>query len=257
MKQRESGFLVLGSWSRVAGALVRLGLVLGLGALLPAAGAAEHVTNSVSLLPNGGFEQVDPADPSKPAHWDKLDGLGVQWVQAEGSGSGKAIRMDTAQTEKAMVAQWRLKGIDKWDVPGATGDPIAATYGLSYYSDPISVQIGQAYRISFRWQGASGGIKVWVRGYGQLKGEERRLYDTIVNGRGGKEWTAQTQTFHPTRRTPAVTYVRVMLFAYWPPGVYWFDDVVITPVPMSEWEAEAGLSATNPPTAQVPPAPAP
>ena len=51
--------------------------------------------------------------------------------------------------------------------------------------------------------------------------------------------------------------MRVMLFAYWPPGVYWFDDVVITPIPMSEWEAESGLSATNQPPAPAPAVPAP
>ena len=35
-----------------------------------------------SVLPNGDFQQGDPAHPGKPAHWDLPDGLGVQWTDA-------------------------------------------------------------------------------------------------------------------------------------------------------------------------------
>jgi hypothetical protein len=35
--------------------------------------------------------------------------------------------------------------------------------------------------------------------------------------------------FSPTRVRPEVTEMRVMLYAYWPPGVYWFDNVRIEP----------------------------
>ena len=29
---------------------------------------------------------------------------------------------------------------------------------------------------------------------------------------------------------PEVTEMKVMLYAYWPPGLYWFDNVTIEPV---------------------------
>ena len=206
--------------------------------------AACGTSNDVSLIPNGGFEEADAANPGKPAGWDVPDGLGVQWVEAEGGGSGKAIRMDTAVSEKDMVASWRKAGLDQWDVPKATGDAIAATYGLSYYSDWLPVVSGQVYRVRFRWKGP-GGAKVWVRGYGLLRGEPRHIFDALINGEGGQDWTAQSQTFHPTRRTPHVTRMRVMLYAYWPPGVYWFDDVRLETATVEEWEKESGLTVTN------------
>ncbi len=211
-------------------------------AILGAAGPPDS-DKPASLVRNGDFSQPDPADPAKPAHWDKPDGLGVQWAVLaageDGPERGRAIRLNTAIPETAMLAQWKKTGIDKWNIPDPTGAPVAGAYGLSYYSDAMPVAAGQAYRIAFRFKGASGGAKVWVRGYGLLRGRERRLYDTIVNCRAaGGGWTAFSQTFHPTASTPGVASIRVMLFATWPPGVYWFKDVAITPVPTAAWRAE-------------------
>ena len=156
--------------------------------------------------------------------------------------------MNTAISEKDMEAQWRKVGLDQWSIPKPAPDPIAATYGLSFYSDSMPVVSGQAYQVSFKFKGA-GGAKVWVRGYGHMgptarkrlfedpKG--RRLYETIVNcTKGGSGWTAYSRCFHPTTNTPAVTSMRVMLYAYWPPGIYGFDDVAITPVSNEVWQAD-------------------
>jgi hypothetical protein len=35
-----------------------------------------------SVLPNGDFEQGDPAHPGQALHWDAVDGLGVRWTDA-------------------------------------------------------------------------------------------------------------------------------------------------------------------------------
>jgi hypothetical protein len=176
-----------------------------------------------ALLVNGDFEQADPKDAGKPAGWDKPDGLGVQWI-------GKAIRMDTRISERDMVAQWRKVGLT-WDIPNPAGNAIAETYGLSYYSDPMPVKSGQTYRVSFDYKGPSGGAKVWVRGWGMFQGEKRRRWETIVFCRTqGKDWTHLEQDFHPTKARPEVTEMKVMLYAYYPPGEYWFDNVKIEPV---------------------------
>ena len=207
---------------------------------------------TTNLVQNGGFEEADLADTNKPAFWDRLDGLGVQWVNVPaddgGAGRGKVIRMDTRISEADMVAQWKKVGITKWDIPKPAKDPVAATYGLSYYSDSMPVLSGQAYRVSFNFKGA-GGAKVWVRGYGKMGPTHRkrlfedplgrRLYETIVNCTlGGKDWTAYSRCFHPTTNTPTVTSMKVMLFSYWPPGIYWFDDLAITPVSNEVWRAD-------------------
>ena len=206
--------------------------------LLLALSGAVSQTNAPppALLPNGGFEAADPADAAKPAGWDRLDGLGVRWAVETNGSANRFILMNTAVSENAYVASCRKAGLEKWVFPNAAESAIAATYGLSYYSDSIPVPAGQAYRLTFRYRGASGGAKVWVRGYGLIRGEERRRYETIVNGRTSSTgWTDFAQCFHPTLHTPSVTRIRIMLYAYWPPGLYAFDDVAIYPVTEAEW----------------------
>ena len=208
--------------------------------LLAFSSAAGADTN---LVANGGFEKAEPGRADQPAAWDRLDGLGVQWVEApEEPGAeshGHAIRLDTAVSEKAMVEQWRRVGIRDWDIPNPANDPVAATYGLSFYSAAMPVVSGQAYRVTFDFKGASGGGKLWVRGWGQFQGERRRRYETIVFCRvPDKNWHAFSQVFHPTRLRPEVTEMKVMLYAYWPPGAYWFDNVRIEPVTPAEYERE-------------------
>ena len=215
---------------------------LALCALLPALAAGE-----TNLVRNGAFEEADGPQPGQPACWDQPDGLGVKWVEApvdEGEPKrSRAIRMDTAVSEKAMVAQWRQAGITNWDIPKAADNAVAETYGLSFYSDAIPVVTGQAYRVTFDFKGASGGAKVWVRGWGQFQRERRRRYETIVNCRvpDGK-WHTLSQVFYPTKLRPEVTEMKVMLYAYYPPGIYWFDNVRIEPISAETYEQEKGES---------------
>ena len=79
----------------------------------------------------------------RPAGWNKPDGLGVQWMEAPADTNrisrGKAIRINTAITEKAMMAQWQSAGINEWNIPKPTDAPVAAAYGLSFYSDTLPV----------------------------------------------------------------------------------------------------------------------
>jgi hypothetical protein len=185
-----------------------------------------------SLLPNGSFELADARDQAKPAGWDRVDGLGVQWTASPRPGHGKAIRMDTRISEQAMQAQWVKTGLTNlWNIPKPEKNAIAETYGLSLYSDPIPVQSGQAYRITFDYQGPDNGAKVWVRGWGLFQGEKRRRWETAIPCpcKDGA-WTTVSQVFHPTRARPEVTEMRVMLFAYYPPGVSWFDNIRIEPI---------------------------
>lgn len=184
------------------------------------------------LVKNGTFEAADAKDPGKPAFWFKPDGLGVQWTNEPGSPAhGMCIRMDTSVSEKAMVAQWARTGLSNfWDVPKPADNAIAETYGLSYYSDAIPVKTGQAYKVTFDFKGKGGG-KVWVRCYGFFEGEMRRRYEKLVNCKGSeKEWTTQSAILHPTRQRPEVREMKVMLYAYYPPGIYWFDNVRIDPI---------------------------
>jgi hypothetical protein len=224
---------------------VRLVRPVGVGCLLLAAAACSQ-PNPSSLLPNGSFEQADPADPTRPASWGKPDGLGVQWADSNDAAHGKAIRMDTRVTERAMMDQWRKTGLtNEWNIPKPSNGAVAETYGLSLYSEPIPVKPGQPYRITFDFRGHTGGAKVWVRCYGQLGGQKRQLYNTTVECRApaSAQWSTISQGFFPTRARPGmknlqnITEMRVMLFAFYPAGIYWFDNVRIEPISVAEYEA--------------------
>ena len=195
-----------------------------------------------ALLVNGDFEQADPHDARRPLGWDLPDGLGVQWTPAD---HGKAIRLDTQVSAIRMNEQWTKLGLtNTWFIPNAASNAIAETYGLSFYSDAIPVKAGQAYQVSFDYKGAPGGGKVWVRCYGQQAGETRRLYEKIVFcEKPGTGWVHYRAVFFPTKFRPAVTALRVMLYAYYPAGLYWFANVVIEPISVAEYESAKAEAA--------------
>ena len=107
------------------------------------------------LVVNGDFSQVDPTDARIPLGWERPDGLAVQWTDgpeaADGKApTGKAIRMDTSLSEHDVVAQFTKVGLTQWVFPNPTGDAIAATYGLSLYSQAMPVVADTTYRITVR-----------------------------------------------------------------------------------------------------------
>lgn len=67
---------------------------------------------------------------------------------------------------------------------------------------------------------------------------ERRIYDTYLACRNRTDgWVTHRCMFHPTRRTPSVRYIRVMIYAYWPRGTYYFDNLRVVRVSESEYDA--------------------
>jgi hypothetical protein len=188
-----------------------------------------------SVLPNGDFEQGDPAHPGKPAHWDLPDGLGVQWTEAPNVPGapphGKAIRMDTAQTEIAMVESYTKAGLTQWVFPKPAGNAIAETYGLSLYSEALPVTPGKTYRVTFDYMAEKGTAgKLWFRAYADVNGEKKRVYEGTVDCGGTGSWKQFTGLFHPTKYRPNVAEFKIMLFAFYPAGVAWFDNIRIEAV---------------------------
>jgi hypothetical protein len=182
------------------------------------------------VLPNGDFSQADPAHAGKAAHWDLTDGLGVQWTEAPGvpggAPQGKAIRMDTSVTEKAMVESYTKAGLTQWVFPKPVGDAVALTYGLSLYSEAVPVAPGKTYRVTFDYMSEKGTAgKLWFRAYGDVNGEKKRVYEGYVDCGSTGAWKQFTASFHPTKYRPNVSEFKIMLFAYYPPGVAWFRNV--------------------------------
>lgn len=187
-----------------------------------------------NLVQNGSFEEGEDS----PLHWDRVDGLCTFWVADEKRG-GKCIKMDTdvllsefRQRREEMKGKNPPPAKPKTPPAGKGYDTVAAHDGVSLCSDIVSVEEGAAYRLSVDFREGPGKRrskvpKVFVIGYLSLKGEMRRGYKVYKNCAGSGDWQAFTLEFNPTKSSPQIQWVRVKLFAYWPPGVYFFDNVRI------------------------------
>lgn len=206
---------------------------------LLAAAAAEK-----DLVPNGAFEQ---GKDGKPDAWQAPDDLCTFWVRAP-QGKGKCIKIDTDVLRVEFLA--RQKEMERTPVPPAAPksptkepkyDTVAGVEGVRYMSDWIEIAPGRSYRLDVdcRVDGGAKTPKVFVKGYFEdprRPPELRRRvkYEKYLNCAADEKWRTFSMTCAPTARTPDVKWVRVIIFAYWPPGTYYFDNVRLAPVPADD-----------------------
>lgn len=218
----------------------------------------------INLLPNGGFEEGEDS----PAHWQQIDGLATFWVEDEDPARGKVLKLDTDVLQSQAYAWWKeiLAGAKPNQAPTklATQEPkydtLAGLDGVWYYSDYIPIERGKLYWLSIDAKGPP--LKVWLLGYPekpdntfgadqgawreyleessgraarQERGHEMFIHKYIWKGRletGGSEtwqtYSRRAKPFAPTKNTPRVKYVRVLIYAYWPPAIYYVDNVTLT-----------------------------
>jgi hypothetical protein len=168
-----------------------------------------------NLVRNPGFEQADGTGKN-PAAWQTLEDQ-MAWAP-DPDGAGKVL---------------------KYDMNQAT----AESYGLDYYSDFIDIEPGATYRFSCRYKSLGPTPKVFLKGYFFWKGtggspdQWRESYRRQVHpvGEGGK-WNAVTADFVPDALKPdkfpeqRPTRLKVDLYAYYPAGVIFWDDIVLKKV---------------------------
>jgi len=187
------------------------------------------------LVPNGGFERGSAAGPDG---WDRTDGLTTFWVP-DGRG-GKCLKINTDVYHDEWVA-WKKRmaqGARPDQAPkptptkGPKYDTVAGLYGVKYDSKPIPVRPGKAYKVSIRYRGKSTDFffpKLFIRGWATVAGEKRVVYDAYLALRceeGPAEWKSAARVVEiPTDTQAPVEYVVLKIYAYWPPGTYYFDDV--------------------------------
>lgn len=198
----------------------------------------------VNLVANGDFEKGG----KHPANWQKPDGLSSFWVD-DPKREGKSMKFDTdvlVQEFRKRSDQMKAKAPPPARLKTPPGkriyDTVAAHDGVGFLSDPMVVEKGVRYRLSVDARAENGKKeckpKVFVLGYFQHKGKERRGYMVYKSVKTQKEWKTYTLDFDPTGRSPAVTHIRVKLFPYWPPAIYYFDNVRIEKLPAKEEEGE-------------------
>jgi len=214
-----------------------------------------------SLLPNGDFEKGE----TTPDGWQTIDGLTSFWEQDKDAARGKVIRFDTDVLQSQAYAWWAeiVEGASPKDAPAKVPsqdpnkyDTLAAFDGAWFFSDFIPIEPGKAYWLSIDAKG--GEMMCWLLGYkekcppsfggdepaflGYLRKQagydsQQREFEKIPFKRswkgqlkiGGSDtwqtYSRRDKPLHPTKNTPSVRYVRVLVLPFWPPGEYFIDNV--------------------------------
>jgi len=224
-------------------------------------GGAESEAGNVNLLPNGEFESGD----GSPADWQSIDGLSSFWVDDDDPQRGKVMKFDTDVLQSQAYKWWEqiVAGAKAVDAPPKLPtvepkyDTLAGLDGVWFYSDYVPVERNKAYWLTLDVKGPE--IMVWLIGYPekpdttfgadqgalqqflqeskgtaepQKRGRRAFIHKYTWKGQmkagGSNEWKTYSRRempFEPTKNTPNVRYVRVLVYPYWPPGLYYVDSV--------------------------------
>lgn len=217
-----------------------------------------------NLLPNGDFEAGDES----PLAWQKIDGLSSFWVDDADPKHGKVMKFDTDVTQAQAYAWWSkiVEGASAKDAPARQPtvepkyDTLAGLDGVWFYSDYVPVEAGKKYWLTVDVKGP--GILVWLVGYPekpdttfgadqgalqqylaeakgraqpQKRGRPAFIHKYVWKGQmsagGADQWktySRRAKPFEPTKNTPSVRYVRVLVYPFWPPATYYVDNVRLT-----------------------------
>ncbi|HQU44511.1 MAG TPA: hypothetical protein PK867_16945, partial [Pirellulales bacterium] len=229
----------------------------------PPAHATSH-DEAANLLPNGDFE----AGPDSPDGWQKIDGLSSFWVTYPDPKHGKVLQFDTDVAQAQAYQWWAkiVAGASAKDAPVKQPtvepkyDTLAGLDGVWFYSDYVAVEPGKKYWLTVDVKGP--GILVWLVGYPekpdttfgadqgalqqylaeakkragpQQRGRPAFIHKYVWKGQmpagGSDQWktySRRAKPFEPTKNTPNVRFVRVLIYPFWPPGTYYVDNVRLT-----------------------------
>ena len=193
-----------------------------------------------NLIENGSFEKGEKT----PENWEPANGLTTFYITEEGH--GRIVKMDS-RIDRMQVLAW-LKQF-KENLNATPPEPtfpkdqyatIAGNEGVSLDSDLIAVKPGQNYKLTVDFKGDGSPI-VFIKGfqYHPIRKDYVDAYQTrmVPDNPDKKNWKTYTIGFNPTAKMPKVEKMKVRLYAYWPPGIYYFDNVKveeITPEEMTE-----------------------
>ena len=179
---------------------------------------------SSNLIVNGDFETLDPSG-KLPAGWTTTRPENVRLLNL-GGWHGHVIEM--------------------------TGEKkLMASYGVDLTGEKIPVEANTRYRCTGHTKSTGPNMKVFIKGYAtvtrRVKGELKTFDDIVYQMRKDIEPSKDWQPFNlEFEIAPAsvfsdfqheVKYVRIRLWAFWPVGTCWFDEIAfekVGPVPKSD-----------------------
>jgi len=131
----------------------------------------------------------------------------------------------------------------------------AENNGLACLSEPIKIEPGVRYRLSFRYKSDGPTLHVFVKGYTtpkNIKGQpaDREIYRRQVPPSGAThgQWVTVVDDPSPQHVAFPVERLRIDLYAYLKPGTVMFDDVQLKAIGSQRPEDKATDDALKPPT---------
>jgi hypothetical protein len=218
---------------------------------------AGEARSSRNLVPNGDFEK---GSGDRPAEWQRPDGLTTFWVNsADRKGRHIQIETDVLATQfRAREDEMRRAAEEKREPAPApprkpTKDPkydtVAGLDGVHYASAEIPFKTEKYYKllVDVKVDGRAS-PKVWVKAYARLPldpaaggGVERKrvVWKKGLDCEGASaRWRTYSTVFQVKTSPPIVAEtLKVLLYPYWPPATFHFDDVRLFEI--SEEEAKA------------------
>ncbi len=215
--------------------------------LVPVLGAfsALPLFSGENLVKNGTFDEGE----TTAAHWESANGLTTFFETEEGH--GRIVKMDTL-VERKQALEWNrafqsdstLKPPAKTPIEPTSYGSIGGNEGVMLDSEFIDCKPGQNYKLTADFKGA-GKPFVWIKGFlwhptrkTWTDGYQTRLEPGAVSK---TEWRTFSIGFNPTAKSQRIQKFKIRLYAYWPNGLYFFDNVrveEITPEEMAQLVAK-------------------
>ncbi len=160
-----------------------------------------------NLVRNGDFEKADSGNPRLPDGWTTKHPANVKYVK------------DSLDSARGMVIEM-------------TGDKdLMGGYGVDLLSDRIAFRPNTRYRCTGATRSDGPNMIVFVKGYATIKGREEQIYQMRKEIKPGPQWKTFNLDFdvRPAKVfsdfQQKVEYLRITLWAYWPEGTCWYDDI--------------------------------
>lgn len=201
-------------------------------------------TKTESLIENYDFEN---GTDGQPANWSTdtaidhfpLDNLTTFWVKRPG-GVGKCLKIDT----DVYKAEWKKRRDELKENPEAPAwnktitkgkkyNTIGGIDGIHVCSDHIPLKEGAVYRVTVEVMSMAPKVEVFLKGYIELRGRLRQVYKKRIQCLPDKKdpgkWKTYTGLCHPSETLGQMpTSLRVILYANWPAGEVYIDNVLLT-----------------------------
>ena len=191
-----------------------------------------------NLVKNGTFDEGEPF----ALHWERPDGL-TSFFETE-EGHGRIVKMDT-RVDRDQALAWAkvfkadptIKPPVKMPIAPNSYGSIGGNEGVMLDSDLIDCKPGQDYKLTADFKG-DGKPFIWIKGF--LWHPTRNVlvdgYQTRLepDSPSKTEWRTFTIGFNPTAKSPRIQKFKVRLYAYWPNGLYYFDNIRVEEITPEE-----------------------